>query len=83
MGTSPSIIMWINRQWVISLTNGTAALDWGEGMAQDLLSGEFLCYSAEEYGHTLRDEDLTALHASGRVASFTALQVGLYAWPPR
>ncbi len=63
------------------LTNGTSALDWGDGMAQELLSGAFICYSADEYGHVLTHDELTSLVQAGRVASFTPNQAAIYAWP--
>ncbi|GAB4580022.1 MAG: hypothetical protein Fur0022_27610 [Anaerolineales bacterium] len=75
--------MWINRTWIFALADGRPALDWGEGLAQHLLSGEFICYLPEEYGHLLDDDELTALVAVGRVAEFNATQVAISAWPPR
>jgi hypothetical protein len=73
--------MWINRKWLFALTHGTPALDWGEGMAQELISGAFFCYAADEYGRLLSDAELSALMPSGRVAEFNAEQAAIYPWP--
>jgi hypothetical protein len=83
MGDANTTLMWINRKWFFMLNNGTAALDWGEDMAQELLSGEFICYTADDYGHILNDDELTPLVEAGRIASFTPQQAAIYAWPPR
>jgi hypothetical protein len=65
------------------LKDGTAALDWGEDMAQILLSGDFTCYTPDEYSHVLRDEDMLPLIEAGRIISFNADQAAIRAWPPR
>lgn len=83
MGDPNTTLMWINRKWFFMLKDGTAALDWGEDMAQELSSGEFICYSAEDYSHPLSDEELDSLIKTGRIDSFTPEQAALYAWPPR
>jgi hypothetical protein len=83
MGDPNTPLMWINRKWFFMLNNGTAALDWGEGMAQDLLSGEFIRYMPDEYSHLLGDDELASLVKTGRMASFTPQQAAVYAWPPR
>ena len=81
MGAASTTVMWINRNWFIMLKNGTAVLDWGEGMAQELSTGAFICYTADEYGRPLRDDELFALVQAGSVASFNPQQAALYAWP--
>ncbi len=83
MGDPSTTLMWINRKWFFMLNDGTVALDWGEGMAQELLSGEFICYGPDEYGHVLTNDELKILVKTGRVASFTPNQAAIYAWPPR
>lgn len=83
MGEPSKTLMWINRKWFIMLTNGIPALDWGDGMAQELQTGEFVCYTTEEYGHILSNEELTTLVNLGQIASFTPNQAAIYAWPPR
>ena len=83
MGDPNTTIMWINRKWIFMLKDGTATLDWGEGMAQKLLSGEFTCYTPDEYSHVLRDEEMLPLIEAGRITSFNAQQVAIRAWPPR
>lgn len=83
MGDATPTLMWINRKWVFALTNGILALDWGEGMAQDLITGAFICYTPEEYGHLLDEDELTTLISDGRVSQFNADQAAIYAWPSR
>lgn len=81
MGALPSTPMWINRKWLFAPTHGTPALDWGEGMAQELISGVFFRCPPEEHDHLLSDAELTALIATGRVAEFNANQAAIFAWP--
>lgn len=83
MGNTTRTIMWINRQWIFKLKDGTIALDWGEGMAQELLSGEFICYAPDEYGHVLLEEEFSSLLDAGRVSTFNREQAAIIAWPPR
>lgn len=81
MGASTPTLMWINRKWLFALTNGTPSLDWGEELAQELVSGVFFHCPLEEHGHLLSDAELTALIANGRLAEFNAEQAALYPWP--
>lgn len=75
----PRTLMWINRIWIFTLADGTPAIDWGEGMAQELVSGKFV-YVPGTRGHALLDDELDALRAAGHIAQFTETQVALYAW---
>jgi len=83
MGDPKPTLLWINRKWFFRLNDGTAALDWGEDMAQVLSSGAFIRYAADQYSHLLDDDELASLVNTGRVASFNAHQAAIYAWPPR
>jgi len=73
--------MWINRKWIFLLKDGNAALDWGEGKAQILLSGEFTRYSADDYSHLLQDDELIPLVEAGRIADFNTHQAAIVPWP--
>lgn len=83
MGNACATLMWINRKWMFTLKDGTAALDWGEGVAQALLSGEFVSYTADDYSHLLRDDEMSLLVSAGRVAGFNDQQAAICPWPSR
>lgn len=72
--------MAINRKWIFVLKNGTAVLDWGDGMAQELSSGKFLLYGPDDFSHQIMDEELESLKQAGRIASFDAQTVSIFAW---
>jgi hypothetical protein len=71
----------INRQWIYILKNGSPVVEWGEGLAQDMLSGEFLHPAEGDYSHAIRDDELEMLKRAGRVESYDAQQVYIYSLP--
>lgn len=60
----------INRRWVLVLNNGAIVIDWGEGVFQDLLSGEFMRGLSLIGCHVIQDEQLQWLKRTGNIAGF-------------
>ncbi|HNR02058.1 MAG TPA: hypothetical protein PKK59_05960 [Anaerolineaceae bacterium] len=60
----------INRQMVIVLKNGIIAVDWGDGLYQDIRSGDFIPVVEADYSHHILNEELDWLIKIGRVVSY-------------
>jgi hypothetical protein len=73
----------IDRQWIYILRDGRTVLDWGDGLVQDLLNGEFVNFSKESISHPIQDDDLEMLKRAGRVERFNDRQVYVYSLPER
>lgn len=70
----------INRQWVCTLHDGTPIIDWGNGRAQDMFTGEFLDYDGN-FSHGITDNELYLLVRAGRVVEFDNTTVYINALP--
>lgn len=73
----------VNRQWVIVLKDGTIAIDWGDGLFQDVRSGEFVAVVENDISHHVLNEELDWLIKVGRVSSFTTSTVNFHSLPER
>ncbi|KAF0111253.1 MAG: hypothetical protein FD147_1004 [Chloroflexi bacterium] len=73
----------VNRQWVIVLKDGTIAIDWGDGLFQDVRSGDFIAVLEKEVSHHISNEELDWLTKIGRVGSFTRQIVHFHSLPER
>ena len=73
----------INRQWVIVLKDGNIAIDWGDGLFQDVRSGDFIQVSEKDFSHHIVNEELDLLVRIGRVTSYTAQTVYFPSLPER
>jgi len=73
----------IDRQWLYILRDGRPVLDWGDGLVQDLLNGEFEPFSKDAFSHPIQDADLEFLKRAGRVERFDDRQVYVYSLPER
>ena len=73
----------VNRQWVLSLKDGEIVIDWGDGLFQDVRSGEFLPVIEKDISHHILDEELDWLIRIGRVASYTRQLVRFNSLPER
>lgn len=71
----------ISRQWVYILKNGTMVFDWGDGLAQDLLSGDFLQFDRGDISHTIQDDELELLKRAARVERYDQERVYVYFMP--
>jgi hypothetical protein len=73
----------VNRQWIVALKDGTIVIDWGDGIFQDVRSGDFVLLDEKEISHHLVNEELDWLVRVGRVASYTAQTVWFNSLPER
>ena len=73
----------INRQMVIVLKDGKIAVDWGDGLYQDIRSGDFIPVSEADYSHHILNEELDWLIKIGRVASYDKDTVQCHNLPER
>ena len=71
----------VPRGWVFVLKTGEHVVDWGDARVQDLLSGEFMEFSEQDYGWGISDSDLSSLKNNGRVESFDSSMVYLRPLP--
>lgn len=65
----------VDRQWVVTLHNGTIVVDWSEGMFLDVMNGTYLHASEGEISHRAQDAELDWLRRAGRVESFDEKKV--------
>lgn len=73
----------VNRQWVLALKDGDIAIDWGDGIFQDVRSGDFIHVVEKDISHHVLDEELDWLTRIGRVASYTRQTVRFNSLPER
>lgn len=73
----------VNRHWVLVLMDGTIVIDWGDGLFQDVRTGDFLEIYEKEISHHVLNEELEWLVKIGRVGSFTGLTVNFHSLPER
>ena len=71
------------RQFIYVMKDGSAVIDWGDELVQDLISGEFIKPNKSDYSHPIQDEELEMLRRAGRVERFDARQVLIYSLPER
>ncbi len=73
----------VNRQFVVMLKDSTIAIDWGDGLYQDVHSGEFLLGNDMEISYVVTDEQLDWLMRIGRVSEYDSKKVYFYNLPER
>ena len=73
----------IDRQWILILNDGTAVIDWGDNMVQDIVSGDFKKCTEAEISHRVGDQELQWLAYSGRVERFDNKVVYFFSLPER
>lgn len=73
----------INRQMVIVLKDGTIVIDWGDGIYQDIRSGEFMPVREADYSHHILNAELDWLIKIGRVAAYDRDTVQCHSLPER
>ena len=71
----------IERAFICVLTDGTVAVDWGDGRFQDLLTGEFRPTSADPFAHTATDDELEELVRRGLATGYDAQYAYLLSLP--
>jgi len=73
----------VGRPWVVLLRDGTIAVDWGDCLFQDAVSGEFINVTERQVSHRAQDADLDWLMRIGRVSNYDAQQVYFQNLPER
>lgn len=76
MGGTP-----IGRGWVVMMHNGVAAIDWGGGIFQDAVTGDFFHAAERDVSHRADDLDLDWLKRLGRVDDYDPINVYFYSLP--
>lgn len=71
----------IHRQWVIVLKNGDVIVDWGNGVFQDIISGEFLIKVDQTASHPIQDDEASWLEKNGSIQGFDRAQVYVFSLP--
>lgn len=71
----------INRQWVLILNNGLVVVDWGQGVFQDIITGEFLENASLVGCHKILDQELDWLKRTANIAGFDEAQVYVQGLP--
>ncbi len=72
-----------SRQYVLVFADGRIVLDWGDGLFQELETGNFFHAAESQVSHTIMDEELDWLKRIGRVESYNRLQVFFLNLPER
>jgi hypothetical protein len=73
----------IERTWICITFDGDAVVDWGDGNAQDLYSGDLIPFDDTRYSHMATDNDMDMLLRAGRIAAFDSRYVYLNNLPDR
>jgi hypothetical protein len=73
----------IERTWICITFEGDAVVDWGDGYAQDLYSGDLLEFDETKYSHMATDNDLAMLQRAARVSAYDSRYVYLNNLPDR
>ena len=73
----------IGRSWVVRMKDGVLAVDWGDGLFQDAISGEFLRATDSQVSHRALNSDLDWLCQIGAVESYDEHQAFFYNLPQR
>ncbi len=73
----------LNRQWVFVTRNGIIAYDWGNGYAQDLVSGEFFPMPEANAYDTADEKALMLLVQMGVAEAFDNTHLYVHDLPTR
>ena len=73
----------INRQWVFVTRKGIIAIDWGNGLAQDIATGDFFEYQQSPHSRAADDLELEQLVRMGRIECYDDNTIYVYALPER
>jgi hypothetical protein len=71
----------VTRQWICVQRDGAIILDWGDGRAIDLISGEFIPFDPAQFNHSVQDDELETLKRMGRVSSYDKNNVHIVSMP--
>jgi hypothetical protein len=73
----------VGRQWLVIRKDGTPLVDWGDGLYQDIASGDFLHLLEKDISHSISDDELDQLKVVGLVMDYNASQVYMRPLPER
>jgi len=73
----------VSKNWVLVLLNGSVVIDWGDGIFQDVYSGDFLRCTETQISHTIQEEELEWLKRAGKIIDFDQQMVYFYPLPER
>jgi len=60
----------VGRNWIVMMHSGVAAIDWGGGLFQDAISGDYFNAPESAVSNRASDADLDWLQQIGRVDSY-------------
>ena len=73
--------MVVNRQWILELPDGRTVVDWGDGRAQDLDTGDFVDFPKDMTVYSVSEDGLAYLVKTGRIIKYDAVNVYLPSLP--
>ncbi len=73
----------VARDLIFVLKSGETVVDWGDGRAKDIHTGELIQYEESDFGRAILDTDLDTLKNNGLVESYDAHIVYLQSLPQR
>lgn len=73
----------IDRNWVCITLDGAAVVDWGDGKAQDMYTGDVLQFDSSKYSHLATDIDLDMLIRAGRASGYDQRYIYMKNLPDR
>jgi hypothetical protein len=71
----------VSRTCLVMMRDGIPAIDWGGGLFQDILSGEFLRLGEQNVSHAMLDDELDVLLRAGLVFRYDAASADLLPLP--
>ena len=73
--------MIVNRSCILVMPDGHTVVDWGDGRAQDLDTGNFFELSSDMTCYSVSEDDLAFLVKTGRILKYDHLNVHLASLP--
>ncbi len=61
----------VGRSWVVMMQSGVLAIDWGDGLYQEAISGDFFNANDSQVSHGAQSGDLDWLQKIGRVLNYS------------
>jgi len=71
----------VSKHNLYVLKDGAMVVDWGDGEAQDVMTGGFLHFDDADIGHPMTDRELDWLVMRGRVVNYDSRYVYLGVLP--
>ena len=73
----------VGRSWIVVMRSGIVAVDWGDGLFQEAISGNFFNAVEKDVSHKALESDLNWLQKIGRVENFDTQNVFFTQLPER